>query len=114
MRILGGLVAAMLAGGTGAAGAATQPLAIVNHDTRALSRAMGGSEPVMTVSATRPITGGPTVLPVISHADDARGGRWVKVRLPGRPNGHTGWISARAVTPAAPPGRSPFASRPGA
>jgi lipoprotein-anchoring transpeptidase ErfK/SrfK len=37
------------------------------------------------------------VLPVL-----ARHGQWLKVRLPGRPNGHTGWISrdgtARSAT----------------
>jgi len=91
----------MALGGTGAAVAATQPLAIVNHDTRALSKATGGSKPVARVKATRPITGGPTVLPVISRHTDARGGRWVRVLLPGRPNSRTGWIPARAVTPVA-------------
>jgi lipoprotein-anchoring transpeptidase ErfK/SrfK len=38
------------------------------------------------------------VLPVLS-----RRGNWLKVRLPGRPNGHTGWIAragtTRSVTP---------------
>ena len=44
-----------------------------------------------------PITGAKTTLPVL----DARGG-WLLVRLPGRPNGHAGWINvantARSVT----------------
>lgn len=52
------------------------------------------------VSATRPITGEQTVLPVIAHATDAQGTTWLSVLLPGRPNSHTGWISARATTPA--------------
>ena len=36
------------------------------------------------------------MLPVL-----ARQGRWLKVRLPGRPNGHTGWISQEATVRAA-------------
>jgi lipoprotein-anchoring transpeptidase ErfK/SrfK len=47
--------------------------------------------------ALTPITTERTTLPVLA----ARGG-WLLVRLPGRPNGHTGWISAaktsRSVT----------------
>ena len=42
-----------------------------------------------TVSATTPITGAPTVLPVLRTSGD-----WLEVALPGRPNGHTGWIDA--------------------
>jgi lipoprotein-anchoring transpeptidase ErfK/SrfK len=47
---------------------------------------------VGVVPPTAPITGSRTVLPVLG-----RHGRWVKVRLPGRPNGHAGWISAHAT-----------------
>ena len=39
------------------------------------------------VPARTPITDVRTVLPVL-----AQRGNWLKVRLPGRPNGHTGWI----------------------
>ena len=39
------------------------------------------------VPARTPITDVRTVLPVL-----AQRGHWLKVRLPGRPNGHTGWI----------------------
>jgi lipoprotein-anchoring transpeptidase ErfK/SrfK len=45
----------------------------------------------------RPLTGERTVLPVIGRATDAIGHRWLRVRLPGRPNGSTGWIK-RATT----------------
>jgi L,D-transpeptidase catalytic domain len=44
------------------------------------------------VPATTPITGERTVFPVL-----ARDGHWLKVRLPGRPNGHTGWIRRDAT-----------------
>jgi lipoprotein-anchoring transpeptidase ErfK/SrfK len=53
--------------------------------------------PLDLVPATTPITGEPTTLPVV-----ARRGRWLKVMLPGRPNGHEGWIldtaTLRSVT----------------
>ena len=38
-----------------------------------------------------------TVVPVVSQAADPRGRRWLQVRLPTRPNGHTGWIPARSA-----------------
>jgi lipoprotein-anchoring transpeptidase ErfK/SrfK len=56
---------------------------------------------IEAVAARRPLTGARTVLPVLGHRgpDEA----WLLVRLPGRPNGHTGWISAsrtrRTTTP---------------
>jgi lipoprotein-anchoring transpeptidase ErfK/SrfK len=50
---------------------------------------------VRTVSASGPITGGPTVLPVVRHTTTSDGARWLRVMLPGRPNGATGWITRR-------------------
>ncbi len=46
------------------------------------------------VAARRPLTGVRTVLPVLRSVSTAEGSRWMKVRLPGRPSGHTGWILA--------------------
>ena len=60
------------------------------HQARSLPRVR--SAPLGLVPTTTPITGGRTVLPVL-----ARRGQWLKVRLPGRPNSHTGWIN-RAAT----------------
>jgi lipoprotein-anchoring transpeptidase ErfK/SrfK len=45
------------------------------------------------IDATRPITGAKTTLPVVEHAP----GGWLRVRLPGRPNGRAGWIRQRAT-----------------
>jgi lipoprotein-anchoring transpeptidase ErfK/SrfK len=45
------------------------------------------------VAARRPLTGSPTVLPVLSVRERA-GRTWLRVRLPRRPNGATGWIAA--------------------
>lgn len=53
----------------------------------------GAPETLSRVAATRPLTGAPTVLPVLGTAR-ADGGTWLRVRLPERPNGSTGWISA--------------------
>jgi len=52
------------------------------------------------VSDVRPITGEQTTLPVIAHATTGPGEAWLKVLLPGRPNGHAGWIAQRSTTPA--------------
>jgi lipoprotein-anchoring transpeptidase ErfK/SrfK len=49
---------------------------------------------LVSIEALRPITGVRTVLPVVGRA----AGGWLRVRLPGRPNGSTGWIRERATT----------------
>ena len=46
-----------------------------------------------SVSDHRPITGERTVLPVLRTVTQGRS-TWLLVRLPGRPNSHTGWIHA--------------------
>jgi lipoprotein-anchoring transpeptidase ErfK/SrfK len=58
--------------------------------TQTVFRSPDGSS-VGEISSARPITGERTVLPVLGVV--FRGGaEWLHVRLPGRPNGHTGWI----------------------
>jgi lipoprotein-anchoring transpeptidase ErfK/SrfK len=52
---------------------------------------------LQVVAAQRPITGDRTALPVLDHATDAKGAEWLRVRLPGRPNGRTGWIRKRTT-----------------
>jgi lipoprotein-anchoring transpeptidase ErfK/SrfK len=47
---------------------------------------------VQLVPATTPIVHEQTVLPVLGHHRGPQGVTWLLVRLPGRPNGHTGWI----------------------
>ncbi|MGI8556774.1 MAG: L,D-transpeptidase [Solirubrobacteraceae bacterium] len=46
---------------------------------------------------SRPITGEQTVLPVIGRTTTADGVHWLRVMLPGRPNGATGWITQRGT-----------------
>jgi L,D-transpeptidase catalytic domain len=48
---------------------------------------------IETVAAHRPITRVATVLPVVGSA----GRGWLKVRLPGRPNGSLGWIRSQGT-----------------
>jgi lipoprotein-anchoring transpeptidase ErfK/SrfK len=50
-----------------------------------------------SVRATEPDTGEQTVLPIISKRD-VHHLTWLRVRLPYRPDGATGWISAKSVT----------------
>ncbi len=48
---------------------------------------------VAAISRQRPITGEATTLPVLAVVTEQRGD-WLRVSLPGRPNGRTGWIKA--------------------
>jgi lipoprotein-anchoring transpeptidase ErfK/SrfK len=56
-------------------------------------RGRPGGALVVQLRATRPLTGAPTVVPVLSVAL-LDGRQWLRVRLPERPNGASGWIRA--------------------
>jgi lipoprotein-anchoring transpeptidase ErfK/SrfK len=75
----------------------TQELSTLLSAHKALSEPATGSAPLRRVPARTPITEARTVLPVLGHRTSGDGLRWLNVRLPGRPNGTTGWISARAT-----------------
>src|ERR1700756_2780708 len=66
-----------------------QELAALNSDHQV--SASPGGRPFEQIGASRPITGERTVLPVLRTAVHERS-EWLEVRLPGRPNGLTGWI----------------------
>jgi lipoprotein-anchoring transpeptidase ErfK/SrfK len=71
--------------------AGTQRVAKLQHGVKVRGAPAGAV--VGFVGARRPLTGTPTVLPVLARRD--RGGReWLRVRLPRRPNGATGWIAS--------------------
>ena len=72
--------------------ARTQELAKIVRGQTAMARPDGRSAARAWVERLRPITEGRTVLPVIGHRTGANGVRWLRVRLPGRPNNSTGWI----------------------
>jgi lipoprotein-anchoring transpeptidase ErfK/SrfK len=99
------LVGLVALGATSSAAAAVRPtngthqLAVLHHSSEAYARPTSGAAPIQRISATGPITGEQTVLPVIAHHTDPNGTAWLKVLLPGRPNSHAGWIASRWTTP---------------
>ena len=74
--------------------AVTQPLVILLQNHVAHASADLHARVVEPVAAQRPLTNVRTVLPVMGFIRGKDGNRWVHVRLPGRPSGHTGWILA--------------------
>jgi hypothetical protein len=78
---------------------ATEEGAVLLTGHRVYSRPQAGSRVLLTVPALRPMTGERTTLPVIGRATGARGRSWLRVMLPGRPNGSSGWISRKGTRP---------------
>ena len=80
------------------AGAVPRAQALVRRASATTSSGLGPA-PTRAGSkwcaARRPLTRVRTVLPLLARGghDDA----WLRVRLPGRPNGHAGWIAARGT-----------------
>ena len=72
---------------------ATQQLAELLSGHAAHSAPAAGSRQVAFVPDRRPITGEQTTLPVIGHSTAPDATAWLRVMLPGRPNGSTGWIA---------------------
>jgi lipoprotein-anchoring transpeptidase ErfK/SrfK len=89
------LLAAVWAQASPAAVPPSQALAALHTAHEAYAKPARTSTRIELVRARRPLTGERTVLPVLGATR-----RWLHVRLPGRPNGHTGWIR-RAATVAA-------------
>jgi len=75
-----------------AAAQLSQALATLHTAHEAYARPTRTSARIELVQALRPLTGEQTVLPVIGATT-----RWLHVRLPGRPNGATGWIRKAAT-----------------
>ncbi|HZV75723.1 MAG TPA: L,D-transpeptidase [Conexibacter sp.] len=73
---------------------ANQSLVVLLHDHVVQIRPSTHARRIESVGALRPLTGARTVLPVLGRATSRGGKHWVHVRLPGRPNGHAGWIAA--------------------
>ena len=74
---------------------ASHPVVALLHDHVVQVRPKARARRIGSVAALRPLTGVRTVLPVLGRATSRGGKRWLHVRLPGRPNGHAGWIAAR-------------------
>jgi lipoprotein-anchoring transpeptidase ErfK/SrfK len=74
----------------------TQELAMLLKSHKVFATPHARSSPVSTVLASRPITGEQTVLPVVGRATKD-GVHWLRVMVPGRPNGMHGWIKRRGI-----------------
>ena len=70
-----------------------QPLVLLMRSHIVRAHPDGSARRVETVPSRTPLTRVRTVLPVLGQAKGRKRGSWLRVRLPGRPNGHTGWIS---------------------
>jgi len=92
--VYSGLTAASAAAASAASHVrATQELAQVLYQHQAYRYPRTNAPRVTSVPARTPITGEQTTLPVIGQANGPDHTRWLKVMLPGRPNGLTGWIA---------------------
>lgn len=80
-----------------------QELVALGVAQEAFPKPARGGTPLARVPAKRPLTGEQTVLPVLGHRIGADGHEWLRVRLPGRPNGSTGWIRQRATSSSTTP-----------
>jgi lipoprotein-anchoring transpeptidase ErfK/SrfK len=78
----------------------TQELALLLEPHAAMSAPRERAVVLEVVAARRPLTAERTALPVVGHSTGADGVKWLHVLLPGRPNGHTGWIRQRATVSA--------------
>jgi lipoprotein-anchoring transpeptidase ErfK/SrfK len=70
----------------------TQEVVQLLKPQQAHSKPSAHAKALGLVPARTPITGERTALPVLGTY-----GEWLLVRLPGRPNGHTGWINEHAT-----------------
>lgn len=75
----------------------TQRLAVLIADHRVHSRPDAAARLVSTVAHLRPITAERTTLPVTEVATGSDGIRWLRVMIPGRPNGASGWIAQQGT-----------------
>ncbi|MGE0066262.1 MAG: L,D-transpeptidase [Solirubrobacterales bacterium] len=75
--------------------ARTQALVVVVRDHVVRARPSADARRIDVVAARRPLTRVRTVLPLLASAGPED--TWLRVRLPGRPNGHAGWIAAKGT-----------------
>jgi len=89
------LFAAVPSSAAVAAAPASQLLAL-DRPIAARAAPSADSAAVAHIAAYTPLTAARTVVPVIQTKGGPNGGTWLQVRLPGRPNGSTGWVPADA------------------
>ena len=71
-----------------------QPLLLIDQRVTARAHPSPRAGIVGRVETRTPLTGAPTVLPILQTARGPAGGRWLRVRLPMRPNSASGWVPA--------------------
>jgi lipoprotein-anchoring transpeptidase ErfK/SrfK len=76
-----------------------QPLVVLLSNHVARTHPSMNARPMVTIADRRPLTGVRTVVPVLGHSTSTHGRTWVDVRIPGRPNGSTGWITTAGTMP---------------
>lgn len=89
------LLPAFAAGSSSARSAVAKPQVALMHGHVARAGPSAHAGRIEFVAPRRPLTRVRTVLPVLAEATSRTGGTWLRVRLPGRPNGHSGWITAK-------------------
>jgi lipoprotein-anchoring transpeptidase ErfK/SrfK len=95
--LLGVTAGSAVAAGVPAHIQAIQPLAVL-LTTHGVHKSPEAESPqTELVAAHRPITGEPTTLPVIGSLTGPDGVQWLRVMLPGRPDGSTGWIAEQGT-----------------
>jgi lipoprotein-anchoring transpeptidase ErfK/SrfK len=92
-----GAGAHMRAVDAGGSVAATQQLAVLRTAHGVHQKPEAGSAQIRVLAATRPITGEATTVPVIDALTGPGGARWLRVMLPGRPDGSSGWIAQQGT-----------------
>jgi lipoprotein-anchoring transpeptidase ErfK/SrfK len=95
--LLGAVAGSAMAAGAPARIQATQQLAVLSTAHGAHQAPEAGSAQTEVVPATRPLTGSATTLPVIGALTGPNGVKWLRVMLPGRPDGSTGWIAQQGT-----------------
>jgi hypothetical protein len=103
LLVTGSVLAGLTVVSTAAAGAprhvrASQGLAELLFEHHAYRSPSSSSPLVAVLPARTPITGEPTTLPVLRRTAGLGSRQWLKVRLPGRPKGATGWIAPGGTT----------------
>jgi lipoprotein-anchoring transpeptidase ErfK/SrfK len=81
----------------------SQPLVTLLEDHVARIAPDAHARRIETVPTRTPLTRVRTVLPALGYKTGTAGESWVHVKLPGRPNGHKGWILAAKTTATSTP-----------
>jgi hypothetical protein len=82
-----------------------QALVVLLHNKVARTSPSLHAHRLVIVVSTRPLTGARTVLPVLDQVTNKRGRSFDRVRLPGRPDSGSGWISTDGTMPSWTPWR---------